>query len=65
MAEIVKINEQILEYYQNFDNQLFGLHQRKVKTHQAIFQVKVFFGLGRNKILKKELKLNFFFCRKS
>ena len=41
MAEIVKINEQISEYYQNFDNQLYGLHQRKVKTHQAIFQVKI------------------------
>ena len=41
MAEIVKINEQISEYYQNFDNQLFGLHQRKVKTHQAIFQVRL------------------------
>lgn len=43
MAEIVKINEQISEYYQNFDNQLFALHQRKVKTHQAIFQVKNLF----------------------
>lgn len=41
-VEILKINEQILECYQNFDNALFGLHQRKVKTQQAIFQVKCF-----------------------
>jgi hypothetical protein len=37
-VEINKINEQILECYQNFDNALFSLHQRKVKTQQAIFQ---------------------------
>ncbi len=37
-SEINKINEQILECYQNFDNQLLGLHLRKVKTQQAVFQ---------------------------
>lgn len=38
LGEINKINEQIIEYYQNFDNHLFSLHQRKVKTQQAIYQ---------------------------
>ena len=37
-AEILKINEQILECYQNFDSQLLALHMRKVKTQQAIYQ---------------------------
>ena len=37
-GEIVKLNEQILECYQSFDGQLFGLHMRKVKTQQAIYQ---------------------------
>ena len=39
IAEIAKINEQIIECYQNFDGQLQSLHQRKVKTQQAIYQV--------------------------
>lgn len=37
-AEILKLNEQILECYQNFDNQLMNLHLRKVKTQQAVYQ---------------------------
>ena len=42
IAEIAKINEQIIECYQSFDNQLLSLHQRKVKTQQAIYQVWTF-----------------------
>lgn len=38
LTEINKINEQIAECYQNFDQVLLGLHQRKVKTQQAIYQ---------------------------
>lgn len=38
MAEINKLNEQITECYSNFDTILLGLHQRKVKTQQAIYQ---------------------------
>jgi hypothetical protein len=39
-AEILKINEQIIECYQNFDSFLLNLHLRKVKTQQAIYQVR-------------------------
>ena len=41
LAEIGKINEQILECYVNFDNVLLNLHLRKVKTQQAIYQVRI------------------------
>ncbi len=57
MTEINKINEQILECYQNFDNQLMSLHQRKVKTQQAIYQVM--FNLQYKLVL--QYKLSYFF----
>jgi cilia- and flagella-associated protein 43 len=38
LTEINKINEQILEIYQIFDSVLLGLHYRKMKAQQAIYQ---------------------------
>ena len=37
-AEVGKLQEQIQECYSNFDNILFQLHYRKVKTQQAVYQ---------------------------
>lgn len=53
IAEIAKINEQIIECYQSFDGQLLSLHQRKVKTQQAIYQVS--FQTKQNISLKQHL----------
>lgn len=38
LAEASKLHEQIQDCYQNFDNFLLTLHQRKIKTQQAIYQ---------------------------
>lgn len=39
LSEINKLNEQIIECFSNFDTILLGLHHRKIKTQQAIYQV--------------------------
>ena len=62
VAEIAKINEQIIECYQSFDSQLLSLHQRKVKTQQAIYQVS---STNETFLLSILAKANIFFIRKN
>ena len=61
LAEINKINEQILDCYQNFDNHLLVLHQRKVKTQQAVYQVNLvfFYNMHAYALFKPFKQLNF------
>lgn len=55
----MKIKEQILECYQNFDNQLLNLHLRKVKTQQAVYQEELkIVRLFNNIIVDSELETN-------